>query len=200
MASTGNRARLPRFLPPDPRIEEPYLLTPRMALRVAILGAVSIAVFAVLFLRLWGLQVLSGSHYLNEALNNQLRNVRVEAKRGPIIDATGKVLVTNVTSRAVVLWPADLPKRDGRATELSRVAGILHLTAREIQAKIRQRANDPLTPVTLKVAVHEDQVEYLYEHAAQFRGVKIRPTYLRHYNSQSLAAQVLGYDGEISPT
>jgi penicillin-binding protein 2 len=171
-----------------------------MALRVAILGAVAIAVFAVLFLRLWGLQVLSGSHYLNEALNNQLRNLRVEAKRGPIIDATGKVLVTNVTSRAVVLWPADLPKKTGRATELSRLAEILHLTVPQIQAKIRQRANDPLTPVTLKVAVHEDQVEYLYEHAAQFRGVKIRPTYLRHYNSQALAAQVLGYDGEISPT
>ena len=132
-ATTGNRARLPRFLPPDPRIEEPYLLTPRMALRVAILGAISIVVFAVLFLRLWGLQVLSGSHYLNEALNNQLRNVRIEAKRGPIIDATGKVLVTNVTSQAVVLWPADLPKRNGRATELSRLASILHLTVRALR-------------------------------------------------------------------
>ena len=38
MAST--RAGVPRFLPPDPRVEEPYLLTPRMALRVAALGMV----------------------------------------------------------------------------------------------------------------------------------------------------------------
>src|SRR5439155_11350899 len=82
---------------------------------------------------------------------------------------------------------------------LRRLSQILHVPVREIQAKIRQRANDPLTPVTLKVAVHDDQVDYLYEHQAQFRGIQIRQTYLRYYNSQALAAQVLGYDGEISP-
>ena len=61
MASTGKRAGLPGFLPPDPRVEEPYLLTPRTALRVAILGAVALVVFGILFLRLWSLQILSGS-------------------------------------------------------------------------------------------------------------------------------------------
>jgi penicillin-binding protein 2 len=194
----GGRARLPRFLPPDPRIEEPYLLTPRTALRVAVLGAVSVGVFAVLLLRLWGLQILSGSHYLNAALNNQLRSIRVDAKRGPILDANGRVLVTNVRSQAVVLWPADLPKRKGRSTELSRLAEVLHLTVPWIQAKIRQHANDPLTPVTLKVAIHPDQEAFLREHSAEFRGVRITQTWLRYYKSQALAAQVLGYDGEIT--
>jgi penicillin-binding protein 2 len=169
-----------------------------MALRVAILGAVALVVFAVLFLRLWALQILSGSHYLNEARNNQLRDVRLEAQRGPILDATGKLLVKNVSGTAIDLWPSDLPKGNGRATELRRLADILHLSVPEIQAQIRQRRNDPLTPVTLKVAVHKDQVDYLYERRAEFPGVKIRRTYLRFYNSQALAAQVLGYDGEIS--
>ena len=53
-----------------------------MALRIAILGVVVLAVFAVLFLRLWALQVLSGADYLNAAENNQLRTVRVPAPRG----------------------------------------------------------------------------------------------------------------------
>jgi penicillin-binding protein 2 len=199
LASNGTtRAGLPRFLPPDPRIEEPYLLTPRTALRVAILGAVALGVFAVLFLRVWALQILSGSHYLDEALNNQLRSIRVEAKRGPIVDANGRVLVTNVRSQAVVLWPSDLPKRSGRATELRRLAQVLRLTVPEIQAKIREHA-DPLTPVTLKVAIHPDQEAYLREHGTEFRGVRITQTWLRYYKSQALAAQVLGYDGEISP-
>jgi penicillin-binding protein 2 len=52
--------------------------------------------------------------------------------------------------------------------------------------------------VTLKRGVHEDQVAYIYEHQNQFRGVRIRQTYLRYYNSESLLAQVLGYDGQIS--
>ena len=31
-----------RFLPPDPRVDEPYRLTPKLALRLAILGAVAL--------------------------------------------------------------------------------------------------------------------------------------------------------------
>jgi penicillin-binding protein 2 len=169
-----------------------------MALRVALMGAFALALFAVLFLRLWGLQVLSGSHYLNVALNNQIRRVPVEAPRGAIVDSTGQVLVRNVSGTEVDLWPSDLPKRGGRDTELKRLAQILHLTVPEILTKIHDRRNDPLTPVRLKVAVHEDQVDYLYEHQAEFPGIQIHSTPLRYYNSQALAAQVLGYDGEIT--
>ena len=67
--------------------------------------------------------------------------------------------------------------------------------AREVDA----RGGDPLTPITVKTAVHDDQVFYLQEHAADFPGVQIQQTYLRDYPYQSLAAQVLGYIGEVSP-
>ncbi len=53
-----------RFLPPDPRVEEPYRLTPRLAVRIGVLGMLAIAVFAVLFLRLWSLQILNGEQLL----------------------------------------------------------------------------------------------------------------------------------------
>src|SRR5271170_1813186 len=99
-----------RFLPSDPRVEEPYRLTPQLALRVAILGFVALAVFAVLFLRLWALQVLSGDKYRAEANDNRVRTIRIDAPRGQIVDAHGHVLVTNVPGTRVELWPADLPK------------------------------------------------------------------------------------------
>ena len=197
MAST--RARLPRFLPPDPRVEEPYLLTPRTALRVAILGAIALVAFVVLFLRLWSLQILSGSNYVDQALGNQLRTVRIEAARGPIVDRNGRVLVTNVASTAVDLWPTDLPKGAGRDTELRQLSRILSVPLERISASLRAHRSDPLTPITLAVAVHRAQIDYLYEHQAQFPGIRIRQTFLRRYNSQALAAQVLGYVGEISP-
>jgi penicillin-binding protein 2 len=199
LASSGERANIPGFLPPDPRVDEPYLLTPRTALRVAILGVVALAVFGILFLRLWSLQILSGSHYLNEALNNQVRTVRIEAPRGSILDRNGQILVTNVAGTAVDLWPSDLPNGAGRDTELRRLAQVLHVPVARVQAEIRARRGDPLEPITLKRGVHPDQVAYLYEHQSQFQGVRIRQTYLRHYNSQALAAQLLGHVGEISP-
>ena len=85
-----------RFLPPDPHAVEPYRLTPKLALRVGILGMLALAVFATLFLRLWSLQVLNGEQLLRAAQNNQRRDIRVQAPRGPILDRNGDVLVTNV--------------------------------------------------------------------------------------------------------
>ena len=51
----------------------------------------------------------------------------------------------------------------------------------------------------MKTAVGEEQVNYLYEHQAEFPGIRIVQIYLRGYPYSSLAAQILGYTGEISP-
>jgi penicillin-binding protein 2 len=169
-----------------------------MALRVAVLGGVALVIFAVLFLRLWTLQILSGDHYRRQANDNQLRTAPIEAPRGPILDREGRLLVTNVPTTAVLLSPSDLPKGTGRDTELRRLSLLLHVPLPEIQAKIRARRDDPLTPVKLKVAVHDEQVDYLQEHSTEFPGVDVVDSYLRHYNTQALAAQVLGYTREIS--
>jgi penicillin-binding protein 2 len=194
----SGRARLPRFLPPDPRVEEPYLLTPQTALRLTILGAIALLVFGVLFLRLWSVQILSGGHYRSEALDNQLRTVMVEAPRGPILDDQGRVLVDNRASKAVVLWPSDLPKGAGWDTELRQLSRVLNIRVSRIKALIAAHT-DVLTPVRLKIAVHPDQLAYIDEHQTQFPGVRITQTYPRHYRSQALAAQLLGYVGAISP-
>jgi penicillin-binding protein 2 len=99
-----------RFLPGDPRVAEPYRLTPQLALRVAVLGFVALAVFAVLFLRLWALQVLAGDRYLAQANDNRVRTLRIDAPRGTIVDTNGRVLVENTPGWRVEIWPADLPK------------------------------------------------------------------------------------------
>ena len=124
MASPGSRPRGPdRFLPPDPRVEGPYRFTPQLALRIGILGAVALAVFGVLFFRLWALQVLSGPQYLQAAMNNQLRSVRIEAPRGQILDRNGKELVKNIPGTAIQLYPADLPDTWAeRIAELTRLS------------------------------------------------------------------------------
>ncbi len=194
-SSTGNRAD--RFLPPDPRVEEPYLFTPRMAIRVAVFGVVAVVVFAVLLLRLWSLQILSGSKYETAALNNQLRTLRFEAPRGPILDRKGRTLVTNVAGTAVVVWPADLPKK-GRYAEMKRLAAVLHVPLHRVLVQLEQGKAAPLTPVTVQVAVHEEQIAYLKERQREFPGVELKKTYLRKYNSQALLAHVLGYVGEVS--
>ncbi len=195
----AERSKSGRFLPPDPRTAEPYRLTPRIALRIGILGMLTLTVFAVLLLRLWALQVLNGTQYLRAAQNNQLRTVRVQAPRGPILDRYGRVLVSNVAGTAIQVWPSDLPKdKATRMRELHRLARLAHVPYIRIARAIRRARHDPLSPVTVKEQVGELRVDYLSERAKDFRGVKLADTYLRAYPRGDLAAHLLGYVGEIN--
>jgi penicillin-binding protein 2 len=200
LASNGP-GRVPRFLPPDPRVSQPYLLTPKMALRVAIVGAVALVAFGILFLRLWSLQVLAATKYRSQAQNNQIRTIAFPAPRGPILDSKGATLVTNTVSKAVEVWPADLPKKKkARNGELWQLAKVLGKRPAEIEATIAAHRNDgppATTPVTLQVGIKPDQEAYIEEHSSQFGAVKIAQTYLRYYNSEGLLAQTLGYVGRI---
>ena len=186
-----------RFLPPDPNVQEPYRLRPGLALRVGVLGALALGLFAVLFFRLWSLQVLSGDRYLAAAQDNQLRTIRVEAPRGSIRDRNGKVIVDNVPGTAVKLWVADMP-RQGRYRLVNRLAAVLDVDPVALAKEVEERAGDPLTPITVKTGVSREKVLYLYERQSEFPGVTIQQSYLRDYPYRSLAAQLLGYVGEIS--
>jgi penicillin-binding protein 2 len=84
-------------------------LTPALALRVAIVGSVVLALFAIVFFRLWFLQVLTGSQYVRAASVNRTRNVAIAPPRGEILDRSGKVLVNTKIARAVVIVPRGLP-------------------------------------------------------------------------------------------
>jgi penicillin-binding protein 2 len=189
-----------RFLPPDPRVEEPYRLTPQIALRVAVLGFLALTVFAVLFLRAWSLQILAGDKYLAAANDNRVRTLSLEAKRGPVLDVNGKVLVQNTAGFRVELWPADLPKT--WPAERAELRSLSHVVAgvsvARILALMKAHGNDPLTPVVVQTGLHRDQVYYLKEHAADFPGVRVANSWLRKYPYQSLLAQVLGYVGPIN--
>ena len=180
-----------------PAVADPPRLVGAFRTRVAILGVLVLAVFGVLLLRLWALQVLSGTHYLRAAQNNQLRTIRVQAPRGPIVDRNGRVLVTNVPGISIRIWPTDLPK-EGRYEELQRLAKLVRVPFQEIVADIRKHAADPLAPVTIKESAREPEVAYLSEHKQDFRGVDVERTSLRHYPYGALAAQVLGSVGEVT--
>ena len=144
------------------------------------------------------LQVLTADEHLNAAQNNELRLVRVEAPRGPILDRRGRVVVSNVAGTAVQLWVGDLPTR-GRARIVRRLAEVLDVPPRALAREVREGRLDPLTPITVKTGVGEERVDYLYEHQAEFPGVEIVQIYLREYPYSSLGAQIVGYLASVQP-
>ena len=99
---------------------EPERRTSPLALRISIITGIAIAIFSVLFLRLWYVQVLSGDKYRTQANDNRIREIRVQAPRGDILDRNGKVLVANRTELADPGHPAGPARR--RARPLPRAA------------------------------------------------------------------------------
>ncbi|MEV4421315.1 penicillin-binding transpeptidase domain-containing protein [Patulibacter sp. NPDC049589] len=89
--------------------------TPQLALRVAAFGIIAFGVFAILFLRLWFLQILQGDQYLTEAASNGARVVRVAAPRGNIVDRNRKPLVENEVATVVTLQADAIPAEDRSA-------------------------------------------------------------------------------------
>jgi penicillin-binding protein 2 len=84
-------------------------LTPQLAVRVAVVGSFALAMFAIIFFRLWFLQVLSGTQYAHAANTNRVRKIEIFARRGEVIDRSGNLLVDSRSSIDVQIAPADLP-------------------------------------------------------------------------------------------
>ena len=87
----------------------------RLALRFALFGALALALFAVLFFRLWFLQILNGEEYLAEAKNNRTREFRVSAPRGEILDRDGEAAGRQPHQPRAPGRPAKLPAEPRRA-------------------------------------------------------------------------------------
>jgi penicillin-binding protein 2 len=95
-------------MPPQLEERRPPI-TPQLAMRVALLGGFAFVLFAIVFFRLWFLQVLTGQEYVSQARDNRVRKVRIEAPRGDIVDRNNRKLVETRVAPVVQISPSALP-------------------------------------------------------------------------------------------
>lgn len=172
----------------------------RLSLRVAVMGGIAVALFAVLFFRLWNLQVLSGDKYLAEAKNNRTREFKNIAPRGDILDRNGDVLVDNRTSLALQLNTQKLPEAPAEEkAELARLGELAHMSLRKVRRTIAESEEVAAgAPVTLRKDVGYELIAYIEENQREFPGVSVQRVFVRDYPNGTLAAHVVGSVGEIS--
>lgn len=155
------------------------------------LGGFAGAVFAVLGIKAWTMQVMSSEDYSSKAEENASTNVSTPAPRGCIYDAKGRVLVSNKTSQTVLTDP-DTAKNVDVMQRLSTVLGLPI-------GVVRQRANDAAGGAQSQRVIATDvnlrDVAFISEHADAFPGVSIETRTVREYPYGALAAHVIGYTG-----
>lgn len=140
------------------------------------------------------MQVLNGSAFAQQAMDNRVREVTTEAPRGRILDRTGKELVTNRATMAVSVAPS--AKNDDEL--LARLSTVLNMPVADIKTRASSSREAALAPRTIAIDVPMAAVSYLSEHEADFPGVEVRVQAVRKYPQGVLAAHVVGYTGEVT--
>ncbi|HVW47039.1 MAG TPA: penicillin-binding protein 2 [Solirubrobacterales bacterium] len=173
----------------------------RMALRIAVVGGVAVALFAILFFRLWDLQILEGAENLAQAKNNRTRSMKVVAPRGEILYSNGQVLVDNKTSLALQVDTSKLPEETAaKNAELKEIGELVHMKLPQV-LKVMKEEQEVVAagaPLTIRQGVGYDLIYYIEEHHGKFPGVTVEKVFVRNYPQEDEAAQVLGYVNEVS--
>ncbi|MBP1752263.1 MAG: peptidoglycan glycosyltransferase [Geobacteraceae bacterium] len=154
------------------------------------------AIFFLLLLRLWYLQILEMENYQNLSESNRLRLVPVAASRGTIFDRNGKVMVSNRPSFSVAVIPQEVQNKEVLLARLSQLLGVDRLELLQKWEKGKGRAR--YYPIILASGITRDQLEILEENRMNLPGIDIQMHPVRDYPNGIIASHLLGYLGELS--
>jgi penicillin-binding protein 2 len=169
--------------------------------RLAWATVVIVAAFLLLLARLFQLQIVRGDELKGKADENYVKELRIPADRGQILDRNHKVLVDSRPSFNVTLTPFYCGKQCGDI--LARLAAVLSLAPEEVE-----RASSQLTaasklerfrPFTVKVDVKREELDVLEANAMDLPGVDVQPMPHRSYRFGGLGGHLIGYMNEVGP-
>lgn len=171
--------------------QNPY----ELSYRAAAVRVVTLAVFLVLALAFFRVQVLSSDRYEVQSQENRLRPVTLPAPRGLLVDRHGVVLADNVPGYSVALLASS---EDSLLARLDRLASLLPLDSSQVAGIVRRYLGAPTEPVVLLRDAPFEVVSALEEQRAWYPGLVIRSDPKRRYPFGGQAGHVVGYVGEIT--
>jgi len=170
-------------------------------MRLGVMAVVVVSLFAVLFGRLWYLQVMASPQYARKAEQNIVRWVQLTAPRGRILDRNGVELAGNTPVTVVTIDRDKIKKQSVREDLFRRLAKPLGPLDTTVDA-LKKRYTDPqyqqLADLPLAEGVDEQLATFLMERRDDYPGIDVATVARRTYPYGPLAAHVLGYVGRIS--
>jgi len=168
---------------------------PRTVIRLRVLGVVVAALFSLMFIRLWYLQVLDTSAYSKTVTANQVRTVEVPAPRGLITDRNDNIIVGDQVTQDITLSRVLAQEHPAVVGQL---AALLGISSAQIEADLANVQYSLYKPVPILENAPLSDVLYIGEHASMFPGVSTVADTNRTYPLGQTGVQMLGYVGQIS--
>lgn len=154
------------------------------------------AIFFLLLIRLWYLQIVKVDSYVGMSESNRLRLVPVAASRGTIFDRKGKILTSNRPSYSVAAIPLEIEDKERFIRRLAQLINIPPAELRDKWEKGRRRAR--YFPIVLASGLTQDQLEILEENRMSLPGLDVQTYPVRDYPNGVMASHLLGYLGHMS--
>lgn len=154
--------------------------------------------FGAVIARLGYLQLVQGEELQRRAVEQQLSDTPISAKRGTIYDTNGKVLAQSASVWRVVMAPAYFDNDEQRQFVASRLASILDLNEAELLEDTKQNTYY----VSVKRKIESEQKEEIIKLQQELRDkygksaiISLLDDYKRYYPYSDLASSVIGFTG-----
>lgn len=163
--------------------------------RLKVLIALVLALFSVIIVRLWYLQIVKEREYAAESKILRQRRIRRVAARGKIVDANGNILASNRSHFVVSVLPDELLKSP---EALPRLAQLLSVTPEELEAQIKTAKTTPFDPVPVFRDAEMPLIAKIEENKNDLPGVLIMRDPKREYKDETMFTHLLGIARPIS--
>lgn len=174
----------------------------------------TLAIFLLLGVRLWWLQVMNHEVYAEQAEQNRIRELPILARRGTIYDRHGKILVTSRSSYNIVLTRPKDNRGFAEALELlapTPPAGVkegeddsqyspLGISRRWLKKRFEDAKLEPkYESIVVKELASPEDVAWVMAREYDHPELRAEEAPQRLYVYGQFAAHALGYVGEVSP-
>ena len=161
--------------------------------RLVAVGVIFTALFSVLVLRLWYLQVSTRASALETAEQQQIRIVTTEGPRGDIYDRTGRELLAGTVAAQSLVIDRMLVPEEREEDLVNHLAALLGRPATDIREAFDEAGVGARFPLADQIP--EATAVFVLEHLEDFPGVVVEAVPVRTYPQGETAAHVLGYIG-----
>ncbi|MBD3413756.1 MAG: penicillin-binding protein 2 [Candidatus Aminicenantes bacterium] len=179
----------------SPRIYEDLSLIRRRSKFVFTLIKI---IFLLLLVYFWKVQVIDHQKYWKKSEANRIRRLPISPQRGLVLDREGNILAKNIASFKVSIIRE---KCEDLQESCQRISQLLDMDVKKIEKRIEKFKSFQLfRPIVIKDNLSDKEVAVIESRKSDFPEILLQTESKRMYPLETLAAHVLGYLQEISPS
>ncbi|MCR4666117.1 MAG: penicillin-binding protein 2 [Desulfovibrio sp.] len=176
-------------------VEQEHYQPPRFG--VVLLQVMVGIFFFVVVIRFWYLQVHRGDFFARQAIENRMRQERVLAPRGRILDVHDHILADNRTAYGLYLVREDCYDIPATLAQISAWSGVPLAKVIEKYQQDRFKIK-PYEPLLMITDINFDLVARIEGEIHAWPGLKIDVRTKRSYPERELFSHILGYVAEVN--